>query len=596
MRSQEIEDLALIRRLDWRFLLSDPGLGQVVYLGPRKGELRRALRRFTGSLVEDPESATMVGPFEVAVVASNRIADVRRAATLLKPGGSLYWEVDRRRSPLGPVGFLTDPRNALAPLDLTDVRAHWHYPNLESARMILPPTPVAIDYALRRRSASRSVPARLLVRTLPWRMLPRLVPSLSILARRPGGTEEAEEASAPPATTTLTGFDGPEKPPPYVLLTPRFRASRHVITAFLDPENGDAVSVAKTVRFPGDPSSVTREALAIQAAAALLPDPCSVPRFHALGSCGEGTPEIEPSGDGEGRRIDPDGGSRLTLRVIPQEGVADILGERTSERQRRSANGAASAPTEESTWPISLRGGTILTGPRSRDCGHPTLIASAVDGRLLTPADFRKDPQEFTRAVSAWVTTLHGATRIPIAEGVRMEWIGAFLRQIEQQGAFGKEGTALLERTLALVRPLVGSNLPAVLEHGDVSCPNILLSKTRRVGIVDWERADLMGMPGCDLFFFLAFVAVSREKSHNTAQALLAFRNAFFVKEGWALRHIERYWRDMQLPASAVAPLFVLCWARRAARQSGLSGRYMQFWLEACARAGEMKQKMLELL
>ena len=43
-------DLETSRRLAWRFLLPNPHLGRVAYLGPASGTLPRALREFCDSL------------------------------------------------------------------------------------------------------------------------------------------------------------------------------------------------------------------------------------------------------------------------------------------------------------------------------------------------------------------------------------------------------------------------------------------------------------------------------------------------------------------------------------------------------------------
>ena len=593
MRASDMDALGLARRLDWRFLLPDPRLEQVAYIGPLRGELRRALHRFTRSVVENPDAASSAEHFELVVVAAGYASMVSRAAALLKPGGHVYWEVDRSGSLTGPDGILRDPRKKALALDLTDVRAHWHYPNLESTRMILPPTAPAVAYAHGRRAGSSSGIARALLRGAPWGLLPRIVPGLSIIARRPGGGDSQPLLG----TAGLDGIDEAKaEDGHYVLLTPRFRASRHVITLFLEAETGEAVSVAKTARIPGNRTSLSREAEALEAAATVLPDPRSVPRLRALAFCGGSGPRTEASEGGEGAFGEHDYASLGTARARPQRRASDITGDPgPSRRTGTSASGAPRAKREKSDESQLSRGTAISNRSAAGPDGHLTLVASAVSGRLLTPADFLDDAERLTGAVSTWLTTLHRATRIETTEHVRTEWVEAPLRRIQEEVDLGREGLALLERTRALSRPLVVSDVPTVLEHGDVSCPNILLSKTGRIGVVDWERAALAGVPASDLFFLLAFVAVSRERADGTEQAVVAFQDAFRGKDAWAVGHIARYWREMDLPVSAAAPLFVVSWARRAAEPSGLRERYLRFWREACAWAPDLEQKLLDL-
>src|SRR5687768_6403348 len=84
------------RRIDWRFLLPDPKLGRVAYVGRSAEDHVRSLRMFSDSLtcVEPfkPHSG-VAGQFDVVVIIDPSREMLAGAAGLVKPGGFLYVEV-----------------------------------------------------------------------------------------------------------------------------------------------------------------------------------------------------------------------------------------------------------------------------------------------------------------------------------------------------------------------------------------------------------------------------------------------------------------------------------------------------------------------
>jgi hypothetical protein len=86
------------------------------------------------------------------------------------------------------------------------------------------------------------------------------------------------------------------------------------------------------------------------------------------------------------------------------------------------------------------------------------------------------------------------------------------------------------------------------------------------LGVVDWELAQVDGLGASDLFFFLSYVAFSRENANQTGQFEAAFQRAFFGREAWAVPHVLAYAARTGLPREQLAPLFVLTWARYTTR------------------------------
>ncbi len=84
-------ELQLARRIDWRFLLPEPYLRRVVYLGPETGDLPAALKHFSESLRINAVAEN--GSFDLVVLRLREASCLAKADALLAPGGFLYWEM-----------------------------------------------------------------------------------------------------------------------------------------------------------------------------------------------------------------------------------------------------------------------------------------------------------------------------------------------------------------------------------------------------------------------------------------------------------------------------------------------------------------------
>ena len=180
------------RRVDWRFLLPDPNLRQVAYLGPAHGALLESLRLFSASLALSEAAGAQ---YDVVVAHNPPLDTLRRAAGLVRPGGFLYVEaygpLHRRRLRRGPgrwPRFAADYVAAAERFGLAEAVAHWHWPNFESCAEIVPLADLdAMRLALgRRRSGAgarlKSAFGRALARS---GLFARLAPCFSIVARKP---------------------------------------------------------------------------------------------------------------------------------------------------------------------------------------------------------------------------------------------------------------------------------------------------------------------------------------------------------------------------------------------------------------------------
>jgi aminoglycoside phosphotransferase (APT) family kinase protein len=197
-------------------------------------------------------------------------------------------------------------------------------------------------------------------------------------------------------------------------------------------------------------------------------------------------------------------------------------------------------------------------------CGYPILVETALVGRPLDPAAVRRDLHGCCQKVTTWLSDLQPATVADPKQAT--DWfdrlVEAPLRYFAERFPASSEETELLDQTRTLVEPLRSLALPSVFEHGDLSHPNLILLKDGQLGVLDWELADPQGLPAYDLFFFLTYAAFALTDARSSGAHLPAFQTAFWGKQPWAAQYITAYAQRLQLPATALKPLFVFSWLR----------------------------------
>jgi hypothetical protein len=155
-RSRRYRDLQVARRLDWRYLLPDPGLGRLALIGRPDGALLEALQLFSEKLTVIPSSAQPVQSLpancDVAVLCSSEPGAVALASSALRIGGYLYWE-------LGAAPWRLSLRRCHAALrkhGFEEIKVYWCRPGFEDCLEMIPCEPPALAFALSRRFGGTS--------------------------------------------------------------------------------------------------------------------------------------------------------------------------------------------------------------------------------------------------------------------------------------------------------------------------------------------------------------------------------------------------------------------------------------------------------
>jgi hypothetical protein len=138
------------RLVDWRFLLPNPNLGQVAVAGNISASLREALALFSESVsyLEAPfdDSSLQV---DLLVIRGSLDGDLARTLAAVKPNASVYIEFRVRLNRFPFHHPLHSNIDALKAHGFEDIQAHWHSPNFESCKRLIPlDNPDALAYLL----------------------------------------------------------------------------------------------------------------------------------------------------------------------------------------------------------------------------------------------------------------------------------------------------------------------------------------------------------------------------------------------------------------------------------------------------------------
>ena len=196
--------------------------------------------------------------------------------------------------------------------------------------------------------------------------------------------------------------------------------------------------------------------------------------------------------------------------------------------------------------------------------GWPILVQTGLQGRLMDPKTVRSNRDLACRTVTDWLVRLHSA---PAGEKLAPDdW---FKNQVESPICFlrekfplNAEEGKLLEKTWKIAQAVAPPAYFPVVEHSDLSHPNLIWIAEKEVGVVDWETAELAGLPVCDLYTFLNYVATSKVQGKAIQTYSKASSEAFFGTKAWAAEFVEIYARRLELPTPILHPLFVLTWLR----------------------------------
>jgi hypothetical protein len=194
--------------------------------------------------------------------------------------------------------------------------------------------------------------------------------------------------------------------------------------------------------------------------------------------------------------------------------------------------------------------------------GTTALVETALPGPPLGPERVRAHRDA---ALHAGVELVE---RLPVTGGHAMGWYDELVaapvqRLLTDFPAIGADDLAA--RTHAALAGLRDTELPAVLEHGDLSHPNLLCVAPSRLGAVDWERSVEQGLVGHDLVYLVAYVAEAVTGAATMPERLASFTRALLDPEGWGRPLLAAHLDRRGVAVELLDPLLLVCVVRAAA-------------------------------
>jgi hypothetical protein len=161
---------------------------------------------------------------------------------------------------------------------------------------------------------------------------------------------------------------------------------------------------------------------------------------------------------------------------------------------------------------------------------------------------------------TTWLAAFAGATRRVTGPHSSHELVDAIFAEFARRYGALVDST-LLARTDATLRTLPG--LPLICEHRDFSPWNVLIAPDGQLAVLDWESADLCGLPALDLIYFLTLLALVNDGTMITCR--LDRPHRINLQPDSYIEHIRsaclsRYARATGLSPASLGPLTLLAW------------------------------------
>jgi hypothetical protein len=112
---------------------------------------------------------------------------------------------------------------------------------------------------------------------------------------------------------------------------------------------------------------------------------------------------------------------------------------------------------------------------------------------------------------------------------------------------------------------------PLVFQHGDPGTWNLLWTREGELGVLDWEAAEVRGVPLWDLFYFLRSLAMSAPGQPRGGDWVARSAAPFLVDSPvhqLAVRATRRHRDALEIPSAWCEALFYTCWMHRALKEA----------------------------
>lgn len=195
--------------------------------------------------------------------------------------------------------------------------------------------------------------------------------------------------------------------------------------------------------------------------------------------------------------------------------------------------------------------------------GVPFFVEQMLEGHYIRRKDLLDEPtrRRVLSAATQAVIRLHRNTAQPVdcSRAVLEHSVIPLLDAADHSLAGHAPAHVMHSLREWLLASFQGQRLNLVLQHGDYTHANLLVTRDRKcvTGAFDWDLTNPQGLPLIDLFYFLA----AAERVRTGASLPDIFINK--MQAGFSdFEHslISQYREALDVPADLFLPLFVLAW------------------------------------
>jgi hypothetical protein len=203
--------------------------------------------------------------------------------------------------------------------------------------------------------------------------------------------------------------------------------------------------------------------------------------------------------------------------------------------------------------------------------GLPVAVETAAPGQPLhVLLEHRTtEPARVVGLIADWIVDLAAATELP-PDGLAAE--------VARLAAINADVAGVLPP------------LPAVLQHNDLGCWNVLV-RGEDFTVVDWESSRRAGLPLWDLVYFLTDALTAGPDAGKEDRVVALLRGELDVSQVLFTR-LRSAAERMGIPLEAVGPIVTLAWLHhgRSARQRELVGAEHAAETRRSSAAGPLQQ------
>jgi len=192
--------------------------------------------------------------------------------------------------------------------------------------------------------------------------------------------------------------------------------------------------------------------------------------------------------------------------------------------------------------------------------GVPLVGETALTGRPLETLLTRRTLAGWSAKVTDWLASVGRNGAIRPGAHWRETVVEPILADFAQ--AFGNVVDAgLLREAEGIVRRI--GDLPQVPEQRDFGPWNLLATPGGELAVLDWESAEVDGLPALDLLYYLAYASFFADASRNRESRIQSYRRHLDPSTSTgAIRNycLARYCDSLGLDPDRLLPLRVLLW------------------------------------